>query len=60
MKPFIAFLLLATLAQSQEPVRTYSDGYAIAKAERRPLLVFLTQANCVIASWSKWTQTSLR
>lgn len=46
MKLLILFLLLSTLAQSQEPVRTYSDGYAIANDEHRPLLVFVSGKNC--------------
>lgn len=58
MKTLSLFLLLTTLTHSQdlfgtrcdettvEAVRTYSDGYAIAKAEHRPLLVFVSGKNC--------------
>lgn len=44
--------LLCSSAIAQEsdfrphPVRTYSDGLNVAKAERKPLLVFITQKVC--------------
>ncbi len=29
-----------------EPIRNYADGYNVAKAERRPILMFVTQKAC--------------
>ncbi len=59
MKTLSLLLLLSTLVQAQDildgrrcdevivdPVRTYSEGYAIARSENRPLLVFVSGKNC--------------
>jgi len=55
MRGIIIALLLCTTCNAQafdfwgeniEPVRTYANGYNVAKTEKRPLMLFLTQKNC--------------
>lgn len=53
MKTFVLFFALTGLVSAQgffedpiEPVRTYENGLNIAKAEKRPLLVFVSQKVC--------------
>jgi thioredoxin-related protein len=36
----------AQIDERPDPVRTYAEGLNVAKAERRPLLVFITQKVC--------------
>jgi hypothetical protein len=56
MRGLILALLLCTTCNAQqvdfwggdvlEPVRTYANGLNVAKAEKRPLMIFVTQKNC--------------
>lgn len=49
-KSAVVLLCLSGFAIAQddyvEPIRNYANGLNIAKAERRPLMLFVTQKNC--------------
>jgi hypothetical protein len=56
MRGLICLLVLSSTCYAQqvdfwgadvlEPVRTYANGLNVAKAEKRPLMIFVTQKNC--------------
>jgi len=43
-----------------EPIRTYADGYALAKSQQRPLLVLVTQKVCPPCKVAKTLLESMR
>jgi hypothetical protein len=53
--PVVAFLLCSSVCSAQqidywgegiEPITNYANGLNIAKAEKRPLMLFMSQKNC--------------